>query len=99
MLKEIARADWGSFFESFTMAHDHWPVHVDGENESLPLEGIVARDGRIVIHLGATIEHHRTITIDGASVTVQQDGGADAGLAITSSDGHTTRLRFRPPGA
>lgn len=97
MLREIERDDWGRFFESFTMAHDHWLVHVDGEDEALPLEGIVARDGKIVIHLGSDVRHHRVITIEGARVAVQQSGGVDEGIAITSADGHTTRLRFRSP--
>lgn len=97
MSKEIDRNDWGRFFESFTMSHDHWLVHVDGENDSLPLEGIVARDTRIVIHLGGDIRHHRVITIDAARVTVQQSGGQDEGVSIESADGHTTRLRLRAP--
>lgn len=97
MSKEIGRNDWGHFFESFTTTHDHWLVHVDGEKESLPLEGIVARDTRIVIHLGGDIRHHRVITIDAARVTVEQSGGSDA-VAIESTDGHTTRLRLRAPG-
>jgi hypothetical protein len=97
MLKEIERDDWARFFESFTMEHDHWLVHVDGENDTLPLEGITVRDGKIVIHLGSDVRHHRVITIDGAKVSVQQSGGADEGVAITSADGHTTRLRLERP--
>lgn len=99
MLKEIDSNDWGRFFENFTMTHDHWPVHVDGEDESLPLEGIVARDRRIVIHLGGDIRHHRVITIDAARVTVQQTAGADEAVAIESADGHITRLRLRAPAS
>jgi hypothetical protein len=97
MLNEIQRDDWARFFESFTMTHDHWLVHVDGETEALPLEGITARDGKIVIHLGSDLRHHRVITIDGATVSVEQTGGADEGVAITSADGHTTRLRLLRP--
>ena len=97
MFKEIARDDWARFFESFTMTHAHWLVHVDGENDALPLEGIAARDGKIVIHLGADLRHHRVITIDGATVSVQRTGGADEDVAITSADGHTTRLRLVRP--
>jgi len=97
MLKEIERNDWGRFFEAFTMNHDHWLVHVDGEKESLPLEGIVARDTRIVIHLGGDIRHHRVITVEAARVTVEQSGGADEAVALESTDGHTTRLRLRAP--
>ena len=97
MIRDIERNDWGRFFESFTLAHDRWLVHVDGEKDSLPLEGVIARDGRITITLGGDIRHHRRIVIDGARVSVQQSGGVDEGLAIESSDGHVTRLRFRSP--
>ncbi|HVG24578.1 MAG TPA: hypothetical protein VND45_10515 [Thermoanaerobaculia bacterium] len=97
MSNEIARDDWGSFFERFTREHDHWLVHVDGENGALPLERIVARDTRIVIHLGADISHHRVITIDGATVSLARSDGADEGVNIRSSDGHTTRLRLERP--
>ena len=38
------RNEWARFFESFTMQHDHWLVSVDGEKDSLPLEGIATRD-------------------------------------------------------
>jgi len=95
--RDIDRNDWARFLESFTLQHDHWLVTVDGEGEALPLEGIVARDGSIAIHLGGDIRHHRIITIDAASVRVLQEGGADEGVDITSADGRTTRLRFRSP--
>ena len=95
--KEIERNAWASFFESFTMSHGHWLVSVDGEKETLPLEGIIARDTQIVIRLGGDISHHRRIVIDGDRVTVQQNRGVDEGVAILSKDGHTTRLQFRSP--
>lgn len=95
--REIERNDWGRFFESFTMQHDHWLVSVDGEKEMMPLEGIIARDELITITLGGDIRHHRRITIDGKRVTVQQTGGVDEGVVIESNDGHTTRLKFRSP--
>jgi hypothetical protein len=96
--KEIDRSDWGEFFESFTMIHDHWLVSIDGENQSMPLEGIVARDSRVVITMGGDISHHRRITIDAATVRVEQDEqGVEQGVEIESTDGHTTRLRFRSP--
>lgn len=95
--KEIASNEWAAFFESFTMSHDHWLVSVDGEKESLPLEGIIARDQQIVIRLGGDISHHRRIVIDADKVTVQQNNGIDEGVVILSKDGHTTRLQFRSP--
>jgi hypothetical protein len=96
--KEIERSDWEAFFESFTMVHDHWLVSVDGEKQSMPLEGIVARDTNVVITLGGDISHHRRITIDAARVRVEQDDrGVDQGVAIESTDGHTTHLHFRSP--
>lgn len=79
------------------MQHDHWQVSVDGEKETLPLEGITCRDHLVVITLGGDISHHRRITIDAARVTVDQQDGVDRGVAIESSDGHTTRLAFRSP--
>jgi len=97
VLRDIAPNDWGRFFESFTLAHDHWLVDVDGEDTYLPLEGVIVRDNLITITLGGDIKHHRRIVIDGARVAVQQNGGVDEGVAIESSDGHTTRLRFRSP--
>ena len=97
MLREIEKNDWGRFFESFTMQHDHWLVAVDDERELLPLEGIVARDGQISVHLGSDIRHHRRIIIDTSRVDVLQDGAVDEGVAITARDGSTTRLRFRSP--
>jgi hypothetical protein len=98
MWKEIDRKDWAAFFETFTLQHDHWLVSVDGERDTLPLEGILSReDGRIVIHLGGDIRHHRVITIDGARVSVEVVDGVDRAVAIESSDGHTTRLAFQSP--
>ena len=96
--KNIERNEWGPFFESFTMQHDRWRVSVDGERETLPLEGITTRDdGNVVITLGGDITHHRRIVIDARAVRVQRSGGADEGVEIESADGPTTRLRFRSP--
>ena len=96
--KDIHRDDWARFFESFTLQHDHWLVSVDGEKETLPLEGITTRDdGNVVITLGGDISHHRRIVIDATRVSVQQSGGVDEGVAIEAADGHVTRLRFRSP--
>ena len=97
MQKEIERNDWARFFESFTMQHDHWLVRVDGEKESMPLEGIIARDRLVTITLGGDISHHRRITIDAKRVTVEQSDGVDQGVDIESNDGHVTRLAFRSP--
>ncbi len=79
------------------MQHDHWLVTVDGDGEAMPLEGIVARDALVVVTLGGDISHHRRITIDAARVHVEQNGGVDEGVAIESTDGHVTHLRFRSP--
>ena len=97
VIRDIDRNDWGRFFDSFTLAHDHWLVHVDGEKDSLPLEGIILRDTTLTITLGGDISHHRRIVIDAARVSVQQTAGVDEGVAIESTDGHITRLRFRSP--
>jgi hypothetical protein len=91
MPRTVARAEWPTFFESFTMEHDHWLVSVDGERDSLPLEGLTAReDGRVTITLGGDISHHRRIVIDAASVKVD---GND--IEIESTDKHVTRLALR----
>jgi hypothetical protein len=95
--REIERNDWGRFFESFTMLHDHWLVSVDGEKQTMPLAGIIARDELITVTLGGDISHHRRITIDGKRVVVVQVDGVDQGVTIESNDGHTTRLQFRSP--
>jgi hypothetical protein len=95
--RDVERNDWARFFESFTMQHDQWLVSVDGEAQAMPLEGIVARDGHVVVHLGRDISHHRRITIDAVRVRIEQEGGVDKGIDIESSDGHTTSLRFRSP--
>ncbi len=97
VIREIERNEWSRFLESFTLAHDHWLVHVDGEDESLPLEGLTVHDSTITITLGGDISHHRRIVIDAARVSVQQNGGVDQGVAIESVDGPVTRLRFRSP--
>lgn len=97
MIREIERNEWDRFFESFTLQHGRWLVSVDDEKEALPLEGIVARDGNVVITLGGDIRHHRRISIDAARVDVRQSAGADEALAIESQDGHVTRLHFRSP--
>ena len=98
MQRTIERNDWARFFESFTMQHEHWLVSVDGESDSLPLEGITTRDdGNVVITLGGDIRHHRRIVIDAKAVRIDQNGDIDNGIDIESSDGHTTRLRFRSP--
>lgn len=95
--KEIERNDWGRFLEEFTLAHDQWLVSVDDEGEALPLEGLIARDDKIVIHLGRDIRHHRSITVDAASIRVRQADGVDVGLAVAGRDGRVTRLTFRSP--
>ncbi len=97
VLRDIDKNEWARFFESFTLQHDHWLVSVDDDREVLPLEGIIARDGQISIHLGRDVRHHRRIVIDAARVSVLQDGAVDAGVAITSKNRHVTRLRFRSP--
>lgn len=96
MQRSIDRNDWARFFESFTRQHDHWLVSVDGEAGLLPLQGITTRDdGRVSVHLGADIRHHRRIEIDARNVRVIRKHGVEEGVEIEASDGHVTRLRFR----
>lgn len=93
--KPIERNDWPGYFDTFTQQHAGWPVSVDGEKGTMPLQEIIAREGGlIVIHLGNDLAHHRIITIDAA--TVQSAGRV---LQIESTDGHRTHLTLTAPGA
>jgi hypothetical protein len=98
MTREIPQREWRQFFESFTMQHDGWLVHVDGRDDvEAPLEGITTSDDGIVITTGRDIHfHQRTVVHDPKRVVVQSDGGVDRGLAIEGDDG-ITRVRFRSP--
>jgi hypothetical protein len=95
VLKPVDRNDWPGYFEAFTQRHAGWLVSVDGEKGTMPLDTIVARDdGRIVIHLGNDVAHHRIITIDAAIVRT-----APNVLEIESTDGHRTHLETTAPRA
>jgi hypothetical protein len=97
-VKPVPRSEWSAFFESFTLQHSAWLVNVDGEKEAMPLDRITASEsGRIVIHLGSDLLHHRIITIDGASVGTAQQGGVTEAVEISSVEGRPTRLTFRSP--
>jgi hypothetical protein len=93
--KPIEREEWPAYFQAFTLRHSGWPVSVDGEKGTMPLQEIVARDGsRIVIHLGNDLAHHRIITIDAATVRA-----AELVLELEWTDGHRTHLAMSAPRA
>jgi hypothetical protein len=93
LLKPLERNDWPTYFESFTREHAGWLVSVDGEKATMPLERVIAREGgRIVIHLGNDLAHHRIITMDAANVRA-----AEGILQIDSTDGHRTHLALSAP--
>lgn len=96
MARDIERDDWSRFLEAFAREHHHWPVRVDEEKASLPLEGIDVREARIDIHLGAGISHHRRIVIEAGRVSVETEPGHES-LTLVAADGPTTTLRFRSP--
>src|SRR6266702_271649 len=97
MKHDIPRGEWPRFFESFTMQHDGWLVRVESATAGIdeaPLEGIVARDGEIVIITGRDVGNHRRIVVsDPLRVSVESEAGVDQGVEIESSGG-MTRLWF-----
>jgi hypothetical protein len=109
--KEIPKNEWSKFFDSFNRQHQGWLVTLEilgseigaqFEGRELAFEGIInerdkARGNEIAIMIGAKPDDHITHSI-GEPVQVnleQTDEGADAALAIKSSDGVTALLRFR----
>ena len=96
MLRDVPRAEWPSFFEAFTMEHDHWIAHLESQTggvDEAPLEGIVARNGEIIVHLGGDVHDHRRFVITDPQ-TVREE--TDAVIEIESAGGRT-RLTFKAP--
>ena len=109
--QEIPRAEWATFFDSFSRQHEGWlatlevlatDVGAQQEARDLPLEGLSASlkdsaPGTIAISLGNTPEVHVTHTIsEPTRVWLEQTPqGANAALEIESADDVKTLLRFR----
>lgn len=111
--KEIPKEKWGDFFDLFSRQHEEWLVTLEilgpdigaqVEERDLAFKGIVdewdeIQGSEIMIMVGANADDHITHTISNPiQVSLEQtDEGADAALAIKSSDGTTALLRFRSP--
>jgi uncharacterized protein DUF5335 len=111
--REIAKDEWGEFFDRFSRQHEGWLATLEilspelgaqVEERELAFEGIVdewdeIQGSEILIMFGAKPEDHITHSV-GQPVQVnleQTDEGADVALAIKSADGTTVLLRFRSP--
>lgn len=107
--RQIPRAEWVPFFESFGRRHEGWlstvrvvdpSIGAQVEARDLPLEGIVVdplASGLISILLGrgsgANLEHPIE---DPRQVWVEMtESGAEAALEIESAGGRKTILEFR----
>ena len=111
--KEISRSEWPEFFDSFSRQHEGWLVTLEVlgtdigaqvEGRELAFEGILVEwdevhGDQIAIILGAEPDDHVTHNISRpVQVSLEQtDEGADAALAIKSTDGITALLRLRSP--
>jgi Family of unknown function (DUF5335) len=111
--KEIPKNEWPEFFDTFSRQHEGWLVTLEilgseigaqVEERELAFEGIVdewdeVQGNQIAIMIGAKPDDHVTHSISHPTqVSLEQtDEGADAALAIKSSDGVTALLRFRSP--
>jgi hypothetical protein len=108
--KEIPRAEWSAFFDSFSRRHEGWRVTVEvigadigaqEEARELALEGITAElkngESTIEIMIGREPEDHITHTITAPThVRVKQTAtGADEALEIEAEGGVRTLVRFR----
>ena len=72
-------------------------VSVDGEANAMPLEGIVARNGHVVIHLGRDIRHHRRITIDAVRVRVDPNRLSQIGIGLEEVRAALGRVNANKP--
>lgn len=108
---QITKTEWPAFFDSFSRKHQGWLATLEifgpdlgaqTEERELPFEGITdewneAEGETIMIMAGGTTNDHVTHAVSNPTeVNLEQtDEGADAALAIKSSDGRTALLRFR----
>jgi len=111
--QEIARDEWATFFDGFSLQHRGWLVTVEVlgpeigaqvEASELPLQGVTAglkgsSKDSISIIVGATPEDHVTRTINAPRHVMlkRNDEGADEALEIESAGGTITLVRFRSP--
>ncbi len=109
--RHIARDEWGEFLDSFSRLHDGWltAIEVVERNGAVqvealdkPLTGITvdrgATDSRTISILigGQSLDHTARIIHAPARITLKETPtGAHEALEIESTDGTTTRLKFR----
>lgn len=109
--REIPINEWTGFFDNFSRKHAGWLVNLEifgpeigaqVQQRHLALGGITdewdeVEGNTITIMTGLKPDDHIThsITHPTAVSLEQTDEGADAALAIKSSDGMTTLLWFR----
>jgi Family of unknown function (DUF5335) len=109
--RHIVRDEWGEFLDSFSRLHDGWLTAIevierDGtvqvEARDKPLTGITVDHGdtdtRTISILigGQSLDHAARIIHAPARITLNETPtGAHEALEIESTDGTTTRLRFR----
>jgi hypothetical protein len=110
-MREIPRAEWAEFLDSFSRQHEGWLVTVEVlseeigaqvEAEEKPLEGITAEqkgsgEGSISITVGLIPEEQVTHNIRAPThLRIEQaENGADMALEMESEEGVTTLVRLR----
>ena len=110
---QITKAEWPTFFDSFSRKHEGWLATLEilgpdlgaqVEARELAFEGISderdeTQGDTIMIMTGSKPNDHVSHKISHPTeVSLEQtDDGADAALAIKSADGVTALLRFRSP--
>ena len=111
--RDIPRAEWAAFLDTFSRQHERWLVSVEVLTSGLgahrevrdkPLTGISedrksGDPARISISAGERPEDHVTHVISRPSrVALELTAeGAHKGLRIESEDGETTLVLFRSP--
>ncbi|MGH9601842.1 MAG: DUF5335 family protein [Terriglobales bacterium] len=110
--RQIPRAEWRTFFDSFSRQHEGWLASLEllapdlgalTEVYNRPLAGITAelhRSGRdsITIIFGRIPSELTHIVSEPTRVWLKQTAeGADDALEIESAQGPTALLRFRSP--
>ena len=108
--KEIPKNEWPKFFDNFSRQHEGWLVTLEifgselgaqVQERELAFEGIVdewdeIHGNQIVIMVGDRPEDHITHSITRPTqVSVEQNEGVSAVLAIKSADGVMALMRFR----
>ena len=110
--KEIPKNEWPKFFDNFSRQHEGWLVTLEilgsefgaqVQGRELAFEGIVdewdeIQGNQIVIMVGEKPEAHITHSITRPTqVSVEENEGVSAVLAIKSADGVMALMRFRSP--